>query len=212
MSAAPHPPGRSPPHRDRRPCLPAAGHPAAGPSRVQEGRPLTDVHHRGPAMSDPVTYTAVLPASDETVLFVSGLLAAERRRRGTRRGGRAGAARRAAGRARRRSHPRAGGRHADPYRPLPCARPHGPTARGGGWTCGGRASTPLMAATSRSSPPRTAGPSGPRRCGPAAHPRAGLVGEVDRLVRQARGVTRPRAGDGPLLTVDRPEGGQQAAG
>src|SRR3954449_5444959 len=35
-------------------------------------------------MSDPVTYTAVLPASDETVLFVSGLLAAERRRRGTR--------------------------------------------------------------------------------------------------------------------------------
>ena len=40
-------------------------------------------------MSDPVTYTAVLPASDETVLFVSGLLAAERRRRGTRRGRRA---------------------------------------------------------------------------------------------------------------------------
>jgi hypothetical protein len=40
-------------------------------------------------MSDPVTYTAVLPASDETVLFVSGLLAAERRGRGTRRGRRA---------------------------------------------------------------------------------------------------------------------------
>ena len=39
-------------------------------------------------MSDP-TYTAVLPASDETVRFVSGLLAAERRRRGTRRGRRA---------------------------------------------------------------------------------------------------------------------------
>src|SRR4051794_6062513 len=54
-----------------------------------EGRPLTDVHHRGPAVSDPVTYTAVLPAPDETVLFVSGLLAAERRRRGTRRGRRA---------------------------------------------------------------------------------------------------------------------------
>ena len=35
-------------------------------------------------MSDPVTYTAVLPVSEETVLFVSGLLAAERRRRGTR--------------------------------------------------------------------------------------------------------------------------------
>ena len=34
-------------------------------------------------MSDPVTYTAVLPVSEETVLFVSGLLAAERRRRGT---------------------------------------------------------------------------------------------------------------------------------
>ena len=37
-------------------------------------------------MSHPVTYTAVLPTSEETVLFVSGLLAAERRRRGTRRG------------------------------------------------------------------------------------------------------------------------------
>jgi len=42
-----------------------------------------------PAMSDPVTYTAVLPVSDETVLLVSGLLAAQRRRRGTRRGRRA---------------------------------------------------------------------------------------------------------------------------
>src|SRR3954452_22307224 len=36
-------------------------------------------------MSDPVTYTAVLPVSEETVLFVSGLLAAEQRRRRTRR-------------------------------------------------------------------------------------------------------------------------------
>jgi DDE superfamily endonuclease len=35
-------------------------------------------------MSDPVTYSAVLPVSEETVLFVSGLLAAERRRRRTR--------------------------------------------------------------------------------------------------------------------------------
>jgi hypothetical protein len=35
-------------------------------------------------MSDPVTYTAVLPVAEETVLFVSALLAAERRRRGTR--------------------------------------------------------------------------------------------------------------------------------
>jgi hypothetical protein len=35
-------------------------------------------------VSDPVIYTAVLPAGEETVLFVSGLLAAERRRRGTR--------------------------------------------------------------------------------------------------------------------------------
>src|SRR3954465_4793380 len=33
-----------------------------------------------------VTYTAVLPVADKTVLFVSGLLAAERRRRRTRRG------------------------------------------------------------------------------------------------------------------------------
>src|SRR3954471_17182157 len=55
----------------------------------KEGRPLTDVHHRGPAVSDPVTYTAVLPVPDETVLFVSALLAAERRGRGTRRGRRA---------------------------------------------------------------------------------------------------------------------------
>ena len=35
-------------------------------------------------MSDPVIYTAVLPVAEETVSFVSGLLAAERRRRGTR--------------------------------------------------------------------------------------------------------------------------------
>lgn len=35
-------------------------------------------------MSDPVTYTAVLSVSEQTVWFVSGLLAAERRRRGTR--------------------------------------------------------------------------------------------------------------------------------
>src|SRR5688500_18828420 len=35
-------------------------------------------------VSDPVTYTAVLAVAEETVQFVSGLLAAERRRRGTR--------------------------------------------------------------------------------------------------------------------------------
>src|SRR4051794_14230436 len=35
-------------------------------------------------MSDPVTYSAVLPVSEETALFVSALLAAERRPRGTR--------------------------------------------------------------------------------------------------------------------------------
>src|SRR3954451_16328397 len=50
----------------------------------EEGRLLTDVHPRGPAMSDPVTYSAVLPVSEETVLFVSALLGAERRRRRTR--------------------------------------------------------------------------------------------------------------------------------
>src|SRR4051794_39833751 len=60
----------------------------AGPR--YEGRPSTDVQpHRGPAVSDPVGYTAVLPVRASTVLFVSGLLAAERRRRGTRRGRRA---------------------------------------------------------------------------------------------------------------------------
>jgi DDE superfamily endonuclease len=35
-------------------------------------------------MADPVTYCAVLPVGEQTVLFVSALLAAERRRRGTR--------------------------------------------------------------------------------------------------------------------------------
>ncbi len=35
-------------------------------------------------MTDPVTYTAVLPVAEQTVHFVSGLLATERRRRGTR--------------------------------------------------------------------------------------------------------------------------------
>ena len=35
-------------------------------------------------MSDPVTYTAVLPVEEETVLFVSALLAADRRRRRSR--------------------------------------------------------------------------------------------------------------------------------
>ena len=35
-------------------------------------------------MSNPVSYTAVFPVAEETVLFVSGLLAVERRRRGTR--------------------------------------------------------------------------------------------------------------------------------
>jgi hypothetical protein len=35
-------------------------------------------------VSDPVTYTAVLPVAEETVHFGSGLLATERRRRGTR--------------------------------------------------------------------------------------------------------------------------------
>jgi hypothetical protein len=35
-------------------------------------------------VSDPVTYTAVLPVAEETVLFVSQLLAAERHRRGIR--------------------------------------------------------------------------------------------------------------------------------
>src|SRR3954449_12392223 len=50
-----------------------------------EGRLFTDrLPTRGPAVSDPVTYTAVLSVAEETVQFVSGLLAAERRRRGTR--------------------------------------------------------------------------------------------------------------------------------
>jgi hypothetical protein len=35
-------------------------------------------------MSDPVTYTAVLPVEEETVQFVSALLATDRRRRRTR--------------------------------------------------------------------------------------------------------------------------------
>src|SRR3954447_16532280 len=56
---------------------------SAGPR--EEGRPCTAVQpHRGLAVSDPVSYTAVLPVRKSTVSFVSGLLAAERRRRGTR--------------------------------------------------------------------------------------------------------------------------------
>jgi hypothetical protein len=39
---------------------------------------------RGPAVSDPVPYTAVLTVEEETVHFVSALLAADRRRRRTR--------------------------------------------------------------------------------------------------------------------------------
>jgi hypothetical protein len=42
--------------------------------------------------------------------------------------------------------------------------PDPPTA----WTCGGRASTPTTAGTSRSSPPPTAGPCGPPTCAQAA--------------------------------------------
>src|SRR3712207_5302323 len=40
---------------------------SAGPR--WEGRLLTDAPHRGPDVSDPVTYTAVLPVAEETVLF-----------------------------------------------------------------------------------------------------------------------------------------------
>src|SRR3954447_3536572 len=39
---------------------------------------------RGPAVSDPVIYTAVLPVDEDTVQFVSALLAADRRQRRTR--------------------------------------------------------------------------------------------------------------------------------
>jgi DDE superfamily endonuclease len=64
---------------------------------------------------------------------------------------------------------------------VPRVRPSAATGRSGGWTCGGRASTPPTAATCRSSPPPTAGRSGPRPCGPGrehdttalrAHPEA----------------------------------------
>jgi hypothetical protein len=148
-------------------------------------------------VSDPVTYTAVLPAPDETVLFVSGLLAAERRRRGARRGRRPlGCYRQAvlvlrwfvdgtrlaqlaadhrvsastayrylhegidvlagqapglrgallAARAAGHTHVQVDGTLIGTDR---CSTP-GPTLRRGrGWTCGGRASTPVMAATSR---------------------------------------------------------------
>src|SRR4051812_35746953 len=59
--------------------------PEEGAGPRYEGRPSTDVQpHRGPAVSDPVSYTAVLPVRESTVAFASGLLAAERRRRGTR--------------------------------------------------------------------------------------------------------------------------------
>src|SRR3712207_4227278 len=154
-------------------------------------------------MSNPVTYSAVLPVAEETVLFVSRLLAAERRRRGTR------SQRRVLGCYRqgvvilrwfldgtRLAQPaaddRIGRSTADRYRhegidvlaaaapglrgALLAARaaghphvtvdgtlirtdrcsapvqPPAATGRIGGWTCGGRASTPPTAATCRSSP------------------------------------------------------------
>src|SRR4051794_30326356 len=168
-------------------------------------------------MSDPVTYSAVLPVSEETVLFVSGLLAAERRRRRTRARRRAlGSYRHAvlvlrwfcdgtrlaqlaadnrvsastayrylhegidalaarapglrgpllAARAAGHPHVTVDGTLIRTDRWRRRVRPPGPTARGGGWTRGGWASTGLMAATSRSSPPRTAGRCGFRACGP----------------------------------------------
>ena len=156
-------------------------------------------------MSDPVTYAAVLPASQETVLFAAGLLAAEQRHRGARRRRRAlGCYRRAvlvlrwfldgsrlaqlatdnrigsstayrylhegidvlaaaapglrgallAARAAGHTHVTVDGTLIRTDRCSSPARRRAPTDQIDGWTCGGRASTPLTSATSRSSPPR----------------------------------------------------------
>ena len=86
-------------------------------------------------------------------------------RRGHHRARRAAAvaARGAAGRQGRRSHPRDRGRHPDPHRPHLHTRPD---PRGGPVVVG--QAPPPRRATSRSSPPRTAGRCGPRRCARAA--------------------------------------------
>jgi hypothetical protein len=170
-------------------------------------------------VSDPVTYTAVLPVAEETVQLVSALLAAERRRRRTRPKRRAlGCYRQAvlvlrwfldgarlaqlaadndigastayrylhegidvladrapglrgallAARAAGHSHVTVEGTLIRTDRcHVPGPRP-GPTDPAAGWACGGWASTPSTAATCRSSPRPTAGPSGPLPCGPAA--------------------------------------------
>jgi hypothetical protein len=89
-------------------------------------------------VSDPVTYTAVLPVAEETAQFVSRLLAAERRRRRTR--GRRRAARHAAGRPRRRAlHVTVDGTliRTDRCRaPGPPTRPDRPDRRVGLWWSG----------------------------------------------------------------------------
>ena len=129
-------------------------------------------------MSDPVTYTAVLPLAEETVQFVSGLLAAERQRRGTRGRRRVLGCYRQAVLVLR--------WFLDGTRLAQLAADHGigvstayrylhegidalaaaaPGLRGA--LLAARANTPATAAPCRSSPPRTAGRCGPRACGPA---------------------------------------------
>jgi hypothetical protein len=117
-------------------------------------------------VSDPVSYSAVLPVGEETVLFVSRLLAAERVRRGTRRRRRAlGCYRQAvlvlrgallAARAAGHPHITVDGTLIRTERVRVPGGPPGGTGPSAEWTCGGRASTPPTAATSRSSSPRTA--------------------------------------------------------
>ena len=128
-------------------------------------------------MSDPVTYTAVLPVAEETVLFVSRLLAAERRRRRTRGRRRSlGCYRQAVlvlrwfldgtRLAQLAADNRIGRSTAYRYlhEGIDALAAAAPGLRGallaaptGGWTCGGRANTPPTAATRRASPPPTAG-------------------------------------------------------
>lgn len=171
---------------------------------------LPQINFIGSCVATNVTYSATLPFSQDGVLFVSGLLRAERLRRGTRTGSRALgcfkqavmilrwfldgtrvaqlAADNTIGRSTAYSYlhegidvlaAKAPGLHGA----LLAAKAAGcdhvivdgtliatdrcrTRAPHPGWTCGGRASTPITAATSKRSPPRTGG-----RCGPPRYAR-----------------------------------------
>jgi hypothetical protein len=88
-----------------------------------------------------------------------------------------------------RAQPRARGRHVD----LPLTGSP-PRVRPVGWTGGGRGSTATTAATSRSSPPRTAGRCGPPTCARAASTTTAARANPDLLTQIAAWVHDGRLG------------------